>query len=447
MRRSLTKQLQDLTLLNGEAQKRAVQTVYRESVMYLLQDDPFYGRVLSQLGLQMTTGKYPLALRATSTDWQLAISAPALATAHWQGRQWLAMLRHSVLHLLWQHPQRYAVALGSQQSANLVRWATDAAVNDYLTDLPSTAITSATLERLTGQPVVPRQDSAVYWRQLRQWQAHHGTTHNRQTAPNFSEDSAYRWATEPQGGELDDHRSWQTGQAAGETTREQWRQQLFSQTAAELSAKQRGTLPGAISAALTIKPAEHPLNWQGLLQRYLGQVPAGRKPAYGRFNRRMPQRMELPGQRVQTWQGILIFIDESGSMGQQEIGYLLGQLSRLLAMYPVPVKIYPFDTVVHVKAAQTVNGAVTAAKRVGGGGTRFQAIFDALPALAPNAVGQLVIILTDGYGEKQVTLKSDVDVLWLLTSPRSAFSVHHAAGRVISLAEDPAWQALKETLT
>ncbi|MCF7523530.1 hypothetical protein L3X07_10645 [Levilactobacillus brevis] len=52
------------------------------------------------------------------------------------------MLRHTVLHLLWDHPHRYATALQTPKQAALVRWATDAAINDYLTDLPEEALTS-----------------------------------------------------------------------------------------------------------------------------------------------------------------------------------------------------------------------------------------------------------------------------------------------------------------
>ncbi|GEO68118.1 vWA domain-containing protein [Levilactobacillus acidifarinae] len=449
---NLSGRLTRLSRLPANQQALATRELIQMSDMYLLQHDPFYGRVLSQLAVTLQDRPTPLGLRARETDWQLVVSPRALAQTAWTGAQWLAMLRHVVLHLVWDHPDRYAAALRSPQQASLVRWATDAAVNDYLDDLPADAVTSRTLQQVIGHPVAAQQDSAVYWQALRHWRATQTptTTATSRTAPTqrLGDQAVDQLATAtPQPGQRDGHLGWQAGQLSDQAQREQWRQQVLATTATALSAKQRGTLPGQVQAALTVTPADHPLNWQGLLQRQLGRVPAGRQPAYGRFNRRQPQRMELPGQTVQTWQNIRIFVDESGSMGNQEIAYLLSQLTRLLALYPASIRVYPFDTVVHDHQSFTLNGRVPDVTRVGGGGTIFQAIFDALPRLLGGQPGQLAILLTDGYGEDRVTCPLPLDVIWLLTSPVAQFSVHHAPGRVISLAADPQLQALRGNLT
>lgn len=449
---SLSTRLSRLATLPADQQAPATRELLQASVMYLLQHDPFYGRVLSQLATTLQARPTPLGLRARPTDWQLVVSPGALAQTAWTGAQWLAMLRHVVLHLVWDHPDRYAAALRSPQQAPLVRWATDAAVNDYLDDLPAGAVTSRTLHTLLDQPVAAKQDSAVYWQLLRQWQAQQATGAGAtpHTVPNqrVGAQVVDQLATAtPLPGQRDGHRGWTTGQRQDQAARDQWRQQVLTTTAETLSAKQRGTLPGKVQAALTPTPPTHPLNWQGLLQRQLGQVPAGRQPAYGRFNRRQPQRMELPGQTVQTWQTIRIFVDESGSMGNQEIAYLLGQLMRLLAIYPASIRVYPFDTVVHERQSFTLTGRLPDLQRVGGGGTRFQAVFDALPRLMAGQPGQLAILLTDGYGEERVTCPLALDVIWLLTSPVAQFSVQPAPGRVISLAGDPQLQVIRGNLT
>lgn len=444
---SLSSRLARLSKLPPAQQPRATRELVQLSGMYLLQHDPFYGRVFSQLAVTLRATPTPLGLQARASDWQLVVSPVALAQTGWTGAQWLAMLRHTVLHLVWDHPERYARALQTPTQAALVRWATDAAVNDYLDDLPAGAITSHTLQQLIGKPVTAKQDSAVYWQLLRRWQAQ-ATPTNRTTksAPNLQlgATEGQRMAV-PQSSAThpDGHRGWRTGQLSDQAQRQQWRQQVLATTATALSAKQRGTLPGKIQAALTVPSLERPLNWQGRLKRQLGQVPAGRQPAYGRFNRRQPQRMELPGQTVQTWQKIQIFIDESGSMGNQEIAYLLGQLTQLLAIYPAEIRVYPFDTTVHVQAGFSLSSRFPHLQRVGGGGTRFQAIFEALPRLMAGQRGQLAIILTDGFGESQVTPTLPVDVIWLLTSPLERFSLAQPIGQVISLAQDPQLQALQ----
>jgi len=444
---SLTQDLKRLGTVSTADQGTHMQEIYRNAVMALLQTDPFYGHVLSQLTLEVGRGRTPLELRPTITDWRLRLNPDTIAKQNWTGAQWLTMLRHTVLHLLWQHPQRYAAALQTPAQAGLVRWATDAAVNDYLTDLPAQAITSQKLQQLIGQPVLRQQDSAVYFQQLRQWRAKQHASSQPKPAggPAHPGTNAARLSategTEPT--DLDGHSTWGEADATAAANREQWRQQLFQHTADTLTAKQRGTLPGAVQAALTPTIAEHPLDWRALLKRGLGQVPAGRQPAFGRFNRRQPARMELPGQIVNTWQKISVFVDESGSMGNREISYLLGQMAALWAVYPAQVTVYPFDTVVDPNKRFDLQRRPQRLTRTGGGGTRFQAVFDALPRLLQGASGQLVIILTDGYGERHLQPTLPVPVIWLLTSPIAAFSVESAPGTVVSLTTDPQWQAIR----
>lgn len=442
---SLTHELKQLAAVAPDGQNQATKQLYREAVMVLLRDDPFYGRVLSQLTMQVGTGHAPLALLPTDRDWQLQINPTALVKCDWTGAEWLTMLRHTVLHLLWQHPDRYAVALKTPAQAGLARWATDAAVNDYLTKLPAGAITSRDLAHLLGQPVAARQDSAVYFKQLREWQAQQSPADHLRGNGGPQQIGHQVTTRELMVTALDGHEAWQLGSVTTRAVREQWRQQVLAQTAESLTAKQRGTLPGAVQAALTPIMVTHPLDWRTLLKRGLGQVPVGRQSAYGRFNRRQPARMELPGQIVATWQQLSVFIDESGSMGDREVAYLLGQLAALLAVYPAQVTVYPFDAIVHLDQHFTLERRPQRLVRTGGGGTTFQAVLDCLPRLLTTTSGQLVLILTDGYGEPRLRPTLPVPIIWLLTSPAYHFSVKDPPGTVISLSADPQWQALRRS--
>lgn len=438
---SLTADLQRLRRGLVADQPQLTQQLYRHGVLYLLQHDPFYGHVLSRLRVIPATAQQrsPLGLVASTSEWQLQLQPRALAQTDWTGAQFLAMLRHTVLHLLWRHPQRYASAVQTPALAGLVRWATDAAVNDYLTDLPRNAVTSRRLGELLQEPVAPQQDSAVYLRQLRHWQAQQAQTDQQLTLGGP--------AGETTGTAADGHAGWQRATDAAAETREQWRAQLFQGVTSALSAKQRGTLPGHIQAALQPMLQRPALDWRAVLKRGLGQVPAGRQAAYGRFNRRQPVRMDLPGQIVRTWQRVAVFVDESGSMGNQEISYLLGQMATLLAVYPAQVTIYPFDTVVDETRGFRLEKRPQRLLRTGGGGTRFQAVFDSLPRLLAGQAQSLVVILTDGYGEEHVRPTLPVTVVWLLTSPVAEFSVTHAPGTVVSLTADPQWRALRRSQT
>ncbi|XIF20273.1 MAG: VWA domain-containing protein [Acetilactobacillus jinshanensis] len=87
--------------------------------------------------------------------------------------------------------------------------------------------------------------------------------------------------------------------------------------------------------------------------------------------------MDLMGTVSNYIQPVKIFVDNSGSMGDNEISYLLGELGDFLKHFPVNVTVYDFDTEVHAGAHYRANNYHQIKfTRVGGGGTRFQSIFD-----------------------------------------------------------------------
>ncbi|WP_282803583.1 hypothetical protein [Secundilactobacillus kimchicus] len=105
----------------------------------------------------------------------------------------------------------------------------------------------------------------------------------------------------------------------------------------------------------------------------LGRPTNLREPAYNRFNRRQPRRLELPGNRVKSQRQLIICIDESGSMTNQEVAENLGQLRRLLPRLDQPVLLVPFDAVVHTEAIVSLSAAQQVPKfRFGGGGRPFK---------------------------------------------------------------------------
>lgn len=126
---------------------------------------------------------------------------------------------------------------------------------------------------------------------------------------------------------------------------------LLSKAWKSLSQKNRGRLPGEIQEELERLSNPEPLNWRQLLVRLLGRIPSGKQDTRARFNRRQPLRMELPGQIDRLNADIYAFVDNSGSMSDQEIAGVLTELQYLTVQLNSQVEIIPFDAKVHSEQA------------------------------------------------------------------------------------------------
>ena len=343
-------------------------------------------------------------------------------------------LQHEVLHAIWQHPLRYV----SITHPRRVALATDIAVNQYLKTPPQGTMTLADLEKLLQRPLAAHRDSRYYLRILTHLTpAEQGRIEkvwgklddNDQSEPQRSEKKAGKAQKAAAS-----HQGWQTDQSVDNPDLQKARlKALLSKAWKSLSQKNRGRLPGEIQEELERLSNPEPLNWRQLLVRLLGRIPSGKQDTRARFNRRQPLRMELPGQIDRLNADIYAFVDNSGSMSDQEIAGVLTELQYLTVQLNSQVEIIPFDAKVHSEQATRLQpGKNVSYQRTGGGGTCFQAVFDWLQKQHVSRQQATVVILTDGWGESELAVHGYRNVLWLL-STESELSVKSPVMRSVKI--------------
>ncbi|MFR0771761.1 MAG: VWA-like domain-containing protein [Limosilactobacillus pontis] len=111
-----------------------------------------------------------------------------------------------------------------------------------------------------------------------------------------------------------------------------------------------------------------------------------------------------------------IFVDNSGSMTDQEISRALTEISWLVRRERVRMTVYSFDAKVYAPGQHLHPGRTTNWQRRGGGGTSFQAVFDYLAVHHVSRAGTIVVIITDGWGERRLRYHRYRNVDWLLTT-------------------------------
>lgn len=400
------------------SRKALCQRLLQGLTMKLLGTQRFYGELLTRLPRQFDPSLPAMVgLGYSPTQGPQLLFNPAFFKATNGSLETLtAALEHTLLHLVFNHPSRYA----AEWQTIPVIYGTDVVVNDNLTNLPDGAVTRQLLAFKYNVQLPSNADSneliTLLKRQLPVSSTPKGAHANGQVDQSNRVDAHTHWA------------SFGSHHAANAV------KSLLLRAWQETPDHQRGLLPGRARHALETLFQPVTWDWRQLVVDGLGRPTNLREPAYNRFNRRQPRRLELPGNRVKSQRQLIICIDESGSMTNQEVAENLGQLRRLLPRLDQPVLLVPFDAVVHTEAIVSLSAAQQVPKfRFGGGGTAFQAIFDWLQESGYRDGNATVLIMTDGHGEVAVDQHQMTTVVWGLTTKIGELSVCQPKGRTVAL--------------
>ena len=284
---------------------------------------------------------------------------------------------------------------------------------------------------------MPHQDSSSYLRLLKNLSDQDRQKLRRKGKRGADQDTQAKSSQVVQ----ETHQGWQLGDAQPTSGIQQLRlaqfKKILHQAYMNTPKKDRGLLPGDILTTLLKPQINSRFTWQQLVSRQVGTLAAGREEAAYRFNRRQPWRMELPGAVSRLVPRVLVFVDNSGSVTDDELEKILSQISYLTNSDHLPVEIYPFDARVHSEHYQHIeNGKRVIFHRVGGGGTSFQCIFDFLHDRHINPTNSLVVIMTDGWGEQKINPYNFHQVDWLVTGATTDLSLQRPVGRVRSLKKE-----------
>jgi predicted metal-dependent peptidase len=179
-------------------------------------------------------------------------------------------------------------------------------------------------------------------------------------------------------------------------------------------AKQMGKLPASLER-LVEQLVNVSTPWYDILEKYM-QGKIKDDISWNRPNRRfIHDGMYLPSaDNVPRTGEVVVAIDTSASIGQDELNEFAGHINRIMESC-VPEKlivIYCDASVQHVDEFAPDQFPVQLTLH-GGGGTSFVPVFDYIKdnGLTP----EVLIYLTDGYGDQEQVESPITDVVWLTT--------------------------------
>lgn len=405
------------------------------------------------------------------------------------------ILYHEMCHILWEHPNVY-----KQHSENgyheIVNLATDTQINqDPLIasnkNITDYGITLDKMKKMFGLPNLKANQPSYYyfeefmkvWKQKQQQrqqkcaycqqQEQQQQQQQQQNGQGQDQDqngqdqgqgqnSQDQGQGSGQGTGLDDHNTWyktpsdvttEDGDSIGKIASQKDTRTAVADIVKRVyqdpvvrdkvdSQKMRGLMAGGLyDQAIEGKSEKGKLPLKTVLQQGIGRLRAGVRSTYSRIYKHQGNRPVIKKGKKKLWnKNIRVFLDNSSSMGTFEISWATMEVAAIAKAIKANLSIIPFDTVVYSENEQVIpKSGKFKFVPTGRGGTSFQPVFDYMKQVGVTNQNDVVIIISDGYGESHIENYGFRNVIWVMVeSKTNTLSVREQdiRGHLVAYLED-----------
>lgn len=383
----------------------------------------------------------------------------------------LAIIRHECYHLVFRHLTIYKTYIEKGYiNRTLMNLATDCQINQIVDNLPEGTVTLETLERMTGEKLEPRAGSLYYIEKLTESQFAKDLQEQKDNLTEMLQDMANSLKNQANGqgsgqdnsggsgnsdepSESDDdtnqdnsgqsnpmnqdafqdafngltdedkqtlmdaiqsHDTWKSDEGGSELA-DGLVADVVKGAYNRMSDKTRGLLPGSIQESVGQLYRKKSVDWKSMVKKGFGTIPVPYKLTKKRMNRRQPNRVELRGKLTDRQVHVVVFVDTSGSMSDDDLMYALSEMTNMVKDIRSTI-----DVVISDSRIQDVFKNVKDMSKVkisGRGGTVFQPAYDYLHINGHTNRDTLAVYFTDGFGEpeNQLDRKGFTNMYWVLT--------------------------------
>ena len=374
----------------------------------LMLKEPYYGFFLLMLH-KAWSDKVPTAcVSKHGINFQLTIGEKFWTDLSEEHR--LGLLKHELLHIAFKHLTTFTM-FSDHQMANI---AMDMEINQYI-----------------NKDWLPKGGSRYYYDKLKQAQQ---DKKNKGSCGDKNMDKLLDGMEKGQcsvkiGGEggnkeidIPDH-EWEEFENMPEAEKKLIEKQVnrIMTQAQDQTLKKRGFVPGEISGLITLDEIIPPkFNWKAYIRRFTG---ISTKIFTRKIRRKENKRYsDNPGLKIKMRQNMLVGIDTSGSVCDDELKEFINEIHHL---YKAGVDITIAQCDSRMQSVKKYDGKFELAV-AGRGGTRFEPVLELF-----NEKKEFTSLIYFTDGEASVNLKPRKPVLWVL-SERSSYN-DQLPGRQIKL--------------
>ena len=323
------------------------------------------------------------------------------------------VIKHEMYHLVFQHI--FDRAVGDKEYQTMWNWATDLAINSIIKkeNLPDMCLIPGhtPTDPKTGEPIegpyaefiqnAPHMESSdFYFEKLREIQQKNGKD---------SIDVAIAAGL----GTMDDHGNWgKLPKHVQDAIREKVSDILGKAVKRAERDNSWGSVPHEIQQIIR-RLLSREVDWRSVLRGFTGRCRTmDRISTVKRINKKAPYM--FPGVKRKYVSKFAVFIDQSGSMSDDDISLLFSELEEA-AKY-TDLDVFHFDTEIDLKSRTTWSKGkrFPSAHRTRSGGTSFECISNFLNKHENRSSWSGAFILTDGYA---LTMPQVIGtkIMWVVT--------------------------------
>jgi predicted metal-dependent peptidase len=380
----------------------------------LMLKEPYYGFFLIMLNKVWNNKIVPTAgVSKNNINYQLTINEDFWTSLSEDHR--LGLLKHELLHIAFGHLTMY-FKFSDKKLANI---AMDMEINQYILDelLPKGGIN---IEDYPDLNLDRKAGCRYYYDKLQQ------AKEDKDKNGTSGDDNFDKLCDQMDAGDemASDHPTWADFEDMTEAEQKLIEKQLnkILNDAKEMTEKKRGNIPGEIEGLLEmeeIKPAK--FDWRRYIRRFTG---VSSKVYTKKIRRKENKRYsENPGLKIKMKQHMLLAIDTSGSVCNQELHEFMNEILHIYKQ-GVDITIVQCDTA--IKSIEPYKGK-NEIEIYGRGGTEFSPVLEYYNENIRKYTS--LVYFTDG--ECYTDVKPKAPVLWVLSE--QSYMNTDLPGKVIKL--------------
>ena len=377
----------------------------------LMLKEPYYGFFLIMLNKLWGQMVPTAGVSKNGINYQLAINPEFWESLSDNHR--LGLLKHELLHIAFGHLTTF-FKFSDKKLANV---AMDMEINQYISKewLPEGGIE---IENYAELNLDEKAGCRYYYDKLKQLQ---DEKNKNGTCGNEPMDQLL---DDIESGNIPDHSTWEEFEDLSEAEQKLIERQLQKvlSDAKEQTIKKRGTVPGEIEGVIIIEEVVKPkFNWRGYIRRFTG---VSTKVFTKKIRRKENRRFEAnPGLKVKMRQHMLLAIDTSGSVSDNELQEFMSEIYHIYKC-GVDITVVQCDTM--IRSVEPYKGKFEMSV-LGRGGTEFDPVLEYFNA----NLGKYTSLVYFTDGECYARVKPRGNTLWVL-SERSSMNTG-LPGKVIKL--------------
>lgn len=394
--------------INNEFKRKFLSLIEKCTLSLIEGEDNFFGLFMIQIKREISINlSWPIETRGSLNNYIMTFSVKEFLNL--TKGEMCALIKHEIFHIMYNHYSRIKV-LRNEYSPLVVNLAMDVSVNQFIKGLPGFCHRIDSINMSINADLKEDESLETYAYKIQK--ALDEIEKDSKSTP-LSEDFNMEKV----------HDSW--------LNKDFDSKELSKKNA--LNAYKGDNAPKGLELLLKALRERPEIKWSSYLKRIIRTEKGGYKKTITRKDRRQPDRLDLRGSLRDHIGKILIAIDISGSISDEEIKEILREVFGIVKNKTAEITVAEVDD--KVRRTYKVKGKKDLKPKLDRrGGTAFSPLFN-----YSNKNGfkdHLIVYFTDGMGEEELSVKPlNKNILWVLTGKGKELSLKKSYGKVLKLKE------------